>query len=41
MKTTKKVWKTGTGLVILIDKLMQDKLKIKSGDIVEVDIKKI
>ena len=36
MKTTKKIITTGTSLCIVIDKF-----KLKRGDLVEVDLKKV
>ncbi len=41
MKIIKKVMTTGTSLCIVIDKIITDTLKIKKGDLVEVDIKRI
>jgi len=41
MKTTKKLTPTGTSLCIIIDKPILEKMKLKKGDLVEVDIKKI
>ena len=41
MKLTKKIMQWGNSLGIIIDKIVLDKLKIKKGDLVEVEIKKI
>ncbi len=41
MKITKKITPTGTSLCIIIDKPILEKLKLKKGDLVEVDIKKV
>ena len=41
MKTTKKITPTGTSLCIIIDKPLLEKLKLKKGDLVEADLKKV
>ena len=41
MKTTKKIMTTGTSLCIVIDKPILKELRLKKGDLVEVDIKKV
>lgn len=41
MRTTKKLTPTGTSLCIIIDKPILKKLKLKKGDFVEVDLKKV
>ena len=41
MKIIKKVITTGTSLCIVLDKIITDSLKIKKGDFVEVNIKKV
>ena len=41
MKTTKKIITTGTSLCIVIDKFILEKLKLKRGDLVEVELKKV
>ena len=41
MEIIKKVITTGTSLCIVIDKIIADTLKIKKGDSVKVDIKKV
>jgi len=41
MKTTKKLTPTGTSLCIIIDKPILEKMKLKKGDLIEVNIKKI
>ena len=41
MKTTKKIITTGTSLCIVIDKPLLEKMKLKKGDLVEVDLKKV
>jgi len=41
MKITKKIVKIAQSLGIIIDKFIVDKLKLKKGDFVEVEIKKI
>jgi len=41
MKITKKVVRIAQSLGIIIDKPISEKMKIKKGDYVEVDIKKL
>jgi len=41
MKLTKKIFKFGTSSGIIIDKPILKKMKIKDGDFVEIDVKKI
>jgi len=41
MKITKKIVKIAQSLGIIIDKPIREKLKLKEGDYVEIDIKKI
>ena len=41
MKITKKLMTTGTSLCIVIDKFILEKLKLKRGDLIEVDLKKV
>ncbi len=41
MKITKKISKVGHSSGIIIDKPLLEKLKLKNGDYVEMDIKKI
>jgi len=41
MKITKKIVKIAKSLGIIIDKPIIEKLKIKEGDYIEADIKKI
>jgi len=41
MKITKKVVKIAQSLGVIIDKPIIEKMKIKEGDYVEIDIKKI
>jgi len=41
MEIIKKVMTTGTSLCIVIDKIITDTLKIKKGDLVKVNIKKV
>jgi len=41
MKITKKIVKIAQSLGIIIDKPILEKTKIKEGDYVEIDIKKI
>ena len=41
MKIIKKIMTTGTSLCVVIDKIITDTLKIKKGDLVEVNIKKV
>jgi antitoxin component of MazEF toxin-antitoxin module len=41
MKTTKKIITTGTSLCIVIDKPILEKLRLKKGDLVEIEIKKV
>ena len=41
MKIIKKIMITGTSLCVVIDKIITDTLKIKKGDLVEVNIKKV
>lgn len=41
MKLTKKVMQWGNSLGVIIDKIILKKLKIKKGDLVEIEIKKI
>jgi CTP-dependent riboflavin kinase len=41
MITTKKLIKISKSLGIVIDKPMIDKLKLKHGDMVEINIKKV
>ena len=40
MKITKKIVKIAQSLGIIIDKPIREKLKLKEGDYVEIDIKK-
>lgn len=40
MKLTKKIMNWGNSLGIILDKVILEKLKIKKGDFVEVNIKK-
>lgn len=39
MKLTKKVIQWGTSLGVIIDKAVLEKLRIKKGDLIEIDIK--
>jgi len=41
MKITKKVIKIAQSIGVIIDKPIVEKMKIKKGDYVEIDIKKI
>ncbi len=41
MIITKKITPTGSSLCIIIDKPIIEKLKLKKGDLVEIDLKKI
>jgi len=41
MKLTKKVMQWGDSLGIIIDKVILEKLEVKKGDLVEVEIKKV
>jgi len=41
MKLTKKVMRWGNSLGIILDKAVLEKLKIKKGDLVEAEIKKV
>lgn len=41
MKLTKKVMSWGNSLGVIIDKIILEKLKIKKGDLVEIDIKRV
>jgi antitoxin component of MazEF toxin-antitoxin module len=41
MKLTKKVMQWGNSLGIILDKVVLEKLKVKKGDLVEVEVKKI
>jgi len=41
MKITKKIVRVGQSLGIIIDRPIVEKLKIKKGDYIEIDIKKI
>ena len=41
MEIIKKVLTTGTSLCVVIDKVIADTLKIKKGDLVKVNIKKV
>ena len=41
MKITKKIIKIAYSLGIIIDKPILEKLKVKEGDYVEIDIKKV
>ncbi len=41
MKITKKIVRIGQSLGIIIDRPIVEKLKIKKGDYIEIDIKKI
>ena len=41
MKITKKITTVGNGLGILIDKPLIEKMKLKKGDFVELDIKRV
>lgn len=41
MKITKKIVKIAQSLGIIIDKPILEKMKIKEGDYVEIDIKKL
>lgn len=38
---TKKVWKTGSSLVVSIDKNVAEAMKLKKGDMVSVRIEKV
>ncbi len=41
MKITKKIVKIAQSLGIIIDKSILEKIKLKKGDYVEIDIKKV
>ena len=41
MKITKKVVKIAQSLGVIIDKPILEKMKLKKGDYVEIDIKKV
>ena len=41
MKITKKILQLGNSLGLVIDKIILKKLKIKKGDLVEIEIKKV
>ena len=41
MKITKKITVVGGSIGIVIDKPLADKLKVKKGDYVEIDVKKV
>jgi antitoxin component of MazEF toxin-antitoxin module len=41
MKITKKLVKVGQSLGLIVDKPVVDKLKLKKGDYVEIEVKKI
>lgn len=41
MKITKKLVKVGQSIGIIIDKPIREKLKLKEGEYIEIDIKKI
>jgi len=41
MKITKKIVKIAQSLGIIIDKPILEKIKLKEGDYVEIDIKKV
>ena len=41
LKLTKKIMQWGNSLGIIIDKIVLDELKIKKGDLVEVEIKRV
>ena len=41
MKITKKIVKIAYSLGVIIDKPIREKLKLKEGDYIEIDIKKV
>jgi len=41
MKLTKKVMQWGNSLGVILDKVVLEKLKVKKGDLVEIEIKKV
>ena len=41
MEIIKKVITTGTSLCVVINKIIADTLKIKKGDLVKINIKKV
>ena len=41
MKITKKIVKVAQSLGVIIDKPIVDKLKLKKGDYIEIDMKKV
>ena len=41
MKITKKLVKIAFSLGVIIDKPITDKMKLKEGDYIEIDIKKV
>lgn len=41
MKLTKKIMQWGNSLGVIIDKVILKKLKIKKGDLVEIEIRKV
>ncbi len=41
MKITKKIIRIGDSLGVLLDKQILDKIKLKKGDFIELDMKKV